>query len=179
MPERAHGGCGLRSAFGPEGGSGAGRPGTGADRDLPPYLRVTLDSCSRAVAWPSGHGISLVNTPGLIDSGYRGEIRVPLINHDREETSPDRGGNEDRALVLAGRLGILRRGSSWSRRLTGVGKAASAPPGPSVRFLCDAMLGRAGETAARRRVRRLLRQRGRTSWTGPSLRKPSRRGACS
>lgn len=32
------------------------------------------------------HGISLVNTPGLIDSGYRGEIRVPLINHDRAET---------------------------------------------------------------------------------------------
>ena len=32
------------------------------------------------------HGISLVNTPGLIDSGYRGEIQVPLINHDREET---------------------------------------------------------------------------------------------
>jgi dUTP pyrophosphatase len=31
------------------------------------------------------HGISLVNTPGLIDSGYRGEILVPLINHDREE----------------------------------------------------------------------------------------------
>ena len=30
------------------------------------------------------HGISLVNTPGLIDSGYRGEIKVPLINHDRE-----------------------------------------------------------------------------------------------
>lgn len=30
------------------------------------------------------HGISLVNTPGLIDSGYRGEIQVPLINHDRE-----------------------------------------------------------------------------------------------
>ena len=32
------------------------------------------------------HGISLVNTPGLIDSGYRGEIRIPLINHDRETT---------------------------------------------------------------------------------------------
>lgn len=30
------------------------------------------------------HGISLVNTPGLIDSGYRGEIQVPLINHDSE-----------------------------------------------------------------------------------------------
>lgn len=32
------------------------------------------------------HGVSLVNTPGLIDSGYRGEIQVPLINHDRDES---------------------------------------------------------------------------------------------
>jgi dUTP pyrophosphatase len=30
-------------------------------------------------------GVSLVNTPGLIDPGYRGELMVPLINHDREE----------------------------------------------------------------------------------------------
>ncbi len=28
------------------------------------------------------HGIGLVNSPGLIDSGYRGEIRVVLVNHD-------------------------------------------------------------------------------------------------
>jgi dUTP pyrophosphatase len=28
------------------------------------------------------HGISLVNSPGLIDSGYRGEIRVLLLNTD-------------------------------------------------------------------------------------------------
>lgn len=32
------------------------------------------------------HGVSLVNTPGLIDSGYRGEVQVPLINHDRDES---------------------------------------------------------------------------------------------
>jgi len=31
------------------------------------------------------HGIGIVNTPGLIDSGYRGEIRVVLINTVREE----------------------------------------------------------------------------------------------
>ena len=28
------------------------------------------------------HGVTLVNTPGLIDAGYRDEIRVLLINHD-------------------------------------------------------------------------------------------------
>ena len=32
----------------------------------------------------SKHGLTLVNTPGLVDSGYRGEIRVILLNPDRE-----------------------------------------------------------------------------------------------
>jgi dUTP pyrophosphatase len=32
------------------------------------------------------HGISIVNTPGLIDSGYRGELRVTLLNTDRNES---------------------------------------------------------------------------------------------
>ena len=31
------------------------------------------------------HGITLVNTPGLIDAGYRGEVRVLLLNTDRSE----------------------------------------------------------------------------------------------
>jgi dUTP pyrophosphatase len=31
------------------------------------------------------HGISIVNTPGLIDSGYRGELRVTLLNTDPRE----------------------------------------------------------------------------------------------
>lgn len=32
------------------------------------------------------HGISLVNAPGLIDAGYRGELRVLLMNGDGDET---------------------------------------------------------------------------------------------
>ncbi|HWJ83420.1 MAG TPA: dUTP diphosphatase [Nocardioides sp.] len=31
------------------------------------------------------HGLSIVNTPGTIDAGYRGEIKVLLINHDPVE----------------------------------------------------------------------------------------------
>jgi dUTP pyrophosphatase len=32
------------------------------------------------------HGITIVNTPGLVDSGYRGELRVVLLNTDSSET---------------------------------------------------------------------------------------------
>ena len=31
------------------------------------------------------HGITIVNAPGLIDAGYRGEVKVVLLNTDREE----------------------------------------------------------------------------------------------
>jgi dUTP pyrophosphatase len=33
----------------------------------------------------STHGISIVNTPGLVDAGYRGELRVALLNTDPRE----------------------------------------------------------------------------------------------
>jgi dUTP pyrophosphatase len=32
------------------------------------------------------HGLSIVNAPGLIDAGYRGEVKVPLLNTDLRET---------------------------------------------------------------------------------------------
>jgi len=32
------------------------------------------------------HGISIVNTPGLVDSGYRGELLVNLVNHDEAQS---------------------------------------------------------------------------------------------
>ena len=31
------------------------------------------------------HGLSIVNAPGVIDAGYRGEVRVVLLNTDREQ----------------------------------------------------------------------------------------------
>ena len=75
-----------------------------AGLDLAACERVRLEPGERAlvptglaVAIPEGyagfvqprsglaheHGISIVNTPGLVDSGYRGELRVNLVNTDR------------------------------------------------------------------------------------------------
>jgi dUTP pyrophosphatase len=33
----------------------------------------------------ASHGLTVVNSPGLVDSGYRGELRVVLLNTDRTE----------------------------------------------------------------------------------------------
>ncbi len=67
--------------------------------ELAPGERETVGT-GIAVAIPEGHagfvqprsglaarhGISIVNTPGLVDSGYRGELRVILLNTDARET---------------------------------------------------------------------------------------------
>ena len=47
------------------------------------------------------HGIGVVNAPGLIDSGYRGEIRVVLINTDREHEFVVEPGMRIAQLVIA------------------------------------------------------------------------------
>jgi dUTP pyrophosphatase len=66
--------------------------------ELPPGERALVPT-GLAVAIPEGyagfvqprsglaakHGISIVNTPGLIDSGYRGELQVALLNTDQRE----------------------------------------------------------------------------------------------
>jgi dUTP pyrophosphatase len=46
------------------------------------------------------HGISVVNAPGLIDSGYRGEVRVLLLNTDRARPFELDGGDRIAQLVL-------------------------------------------------------------------------------
>jgi dUTP pyrophosphatase len=78
-----------------------------AGLDLTACERVELEPGERAlvatglaVAIPDGyagfvqprsglatrHGISIVNTPGLVDSGYRGELKVALLNTDARES---------------------------------------------------------------------------------------------
>jgi dUTP pyrophosphatase len=46
------------------------------------------------------HGIALVNAPGLIDSGYRGEVRVLLLNTDRTASVELAAGERVAQLVL-------------------------------------------------------------------------------
>ncbi|MEO8289758.1 MAG: dUTP diphosphatase [Gaiellaceae bacterium] len=46
------------------------------------------------------HGIAVVNSPGLIDSGYRGEIKVVLLNTDRERTFAAEPGDRIAQLVV-------------------------------------------------------------------------------
>jgi dUTP pyrophosphatase len=46
------------------------------------------------------HGLALVNSPGLIDSGYRGEIAVVLINTDRRESFHGKRGDRIAQMVI-------------------------------------------------------------------------------
>ncbi len=46
------------------------------------------------------HGVTLVNSPGLIDAGYRGEIRVLLLNTDRHAAFVAAAGDRIAQLVI-------------------------------------------------------------------------------
>jgi dUTP pyrophosphatase len=46
------------------------------------------------------HGISMVNTPGTIDAGYRGELQVILINHDLTQSVSFKKGDRIAQLVI-------------------------------------------------------------------------------
>ena len=92
-----------------------------AGLDLPSRIDLVLEPGERAtvptgvaVAIPRGyaglvlirsgiaarHGIQCVNSPGLIDSGYRGEISVIMLNTDRAEPVAIRRGDRIAQLVL-------------------------------------------------------------------------------
>jgi dUTP pyrophosphatase len=86
---------------------------TSIDVRLEPGERVLVPT-GIAIALPDGfvalvhprsglaakHGISIVNTPGTIDAGYRGEIKVLLINHDRSDPVSFQRGDRIAQLVI-------------------------------------------------------------------------------
>lgn len=68
----------------------------GERRLLPTGLAIALPEGTEAQVRPrSGlairRGIGLINAPGTIDSDYRGEVRVPLINHDASPQTIEHG----------------------------------------------------------------------------------------
>jgi len=71
--------------------------GTGIAVEIP-------DGCAGLVLPRSGlaarHGIAFVNAPGLIDAGYRGELRVLLLNTDRTATFEVEPGDRIAQLML-------------------------------------------------------------------------------
>jgi len=103
--------------------------------ELAPGARATI-ATGVALALPEGtcglvlprsglaarHGITVLNAPGLIDAGYRGEVKVVLLNTDAAETFVIAPGErvaqllvlalEPAVLVLAaGELGVTGRGA--------------------------------------------------------------------
>ena len=83
------------------------------DVTLPPGGRALVGT-GLAVAIPAGHagfvlprsglalrhGVSIVNAPGLIDAGYRGEVKVLLVNHDPAASVTLRRGDRIAQLVV-------------------------------------------------------------------------------
>lgn len=83
------------------------------DAHLEPGERVLVPT-GLAIALPDGyaafvhprsglalrHGLSVVNTPGTIDAGYRGEIKVLLVNHDLHEAVDVARGDRIAQLVV-------------------------------------------------------------------------------
>jgi dUTP pyrophosphatase len=68
------------------------------------------------------HGIALVNSPGLIDPGYRGEVRVLLLNTDRRERFEVAVGDRiAQLLVVAFGVPELRELPSLEATVRGIG----------------------------------------------------------
>ena len=83
------------------------------DIDLAPGQRALVPT-GIAIALPAGwagfvhprsglawrHGVTVVNAPGTVDAGYRGEIQVNLLNTDREQPVSIRRGDRIAQLVV-------------------------------------------------------------------------------
>jgi dUTP pyrophosphatase len=52
------------------------------------------------------HGVTVLNAPGVVDSGYRGEIVVVLINHDPEQAYEVRRGDRIAQLMITTAISV-------------------------------------------------------------------------
>lgn len=101
LPVRAHHDDAGLDLCALEGGTiGAGERAqvrTGIAVEIPPgHAGLVLPRSGLAAR----HGISLVNAPGLIDAGYRGELQVLLLNTDREAAFELTAGDRIAQLVV-------------------------------------------------------------------------------
>lgn len=92
-------GLDLRAAAGAELSAGGGRA------VIPTGIAVAIPEGFAGFVQPrSGlardHGVTCLNTPGLIDSGYRGELKVLLVNTDPDEPFTVRRGTRIAQLVI-------------------------------------------------------------------------------
>lgn len=72
---------------------------------IPTGIAIALPNGYAAFVHPrSGlaikHGVSMVNAPGTVDAGFRGELQVILINHDPSETVTFSRGDRIAQLVI-------------------------------------------------------------------------------
>ena len=95
--------------------------GGDAGADIVSRIDITLQPGERAlvptgisIALPDGyvalvhprsglaikHGVTMVNAPGTVDAGYRGELQIILINHDRHESVSFKRGDRIAQLVI-------------------------------------------------------------------------------
>ena len=70
---------------------------TGIAIALPPGYAAFVHPRSGLAA---KHGVTIVNAPGTVDAGYRGEIKVTLLNTDREHPVSFRRGDRIAQLVI-------------------------------------------------------------------------------
>lgn len=101
LPTRAHPGDAGLDLYAAETttleAGGRASVGTGVAVEIPPgHAGLVLPRSGLAAR----HGITLTNSPGLIDAGYRGELRVLMLNTDRSEPYSVEAGERIAQLVI-------------------------------------------------------------------------------